>query len=114
MNNLTIGLFEQQVDEMSVDPGFDAFNASGNDRRAEATAEPAVERRRGAHNAEARSAEHEARGLINVIGLLSRCLDLGRGTEMERLSWVSQVEEAELQLERLYAAGLSRGFLPQP
>jgi hypothetical protein len=114
MNNLIIGLIEQQAEDMLVDPTFDAFNDSGNDRPAESSTNPdrpAVERQRGAHGAEARSVEHEARGLINAIGLLSRCLDRGAGTEMERVSWFRQIPEAEARLEKLYAAGLSRRFL---
>ena len=54
--------------------------------------------------------EHEARGLLNLITLLSRCLrDAGGNAEHAR--WQAEVDEAKARLERLYEAGLSRTFL---
>lgn len=60
--------------------------------------------------------EHEARGLLNLVTLLSRCLQGGDGggSADERQAWRTEVAEANERLEGLYAAGLSRTFLTAP
>ena len=55
--------------------------------------------------------EHQARGLLNLIALVSRCLD--DGTEAERAAWRAQVAEASERLEMLYRAGLRRTFMSE-
>jgi hypothetical protein len=57
-----------------------------------------------------RSAEHEARGLLNAMGLLTRCLAAVPATADERLGWQREICESHERLERLYAAGLDRNF----
>jgi len=56
------------------------------------------------------SAEHEARGLLNLITLVERCAR-GTGAAPHAARWAREAEEAREQLERLYAAGLPRGFM---
>ena len=56
------------------------------------------------------SAEHEARGLLNAVVLLRRCLAVVPATEGERSDWLREIREAGERLEQLYAAGLDRGF----
>ena len=58
----------------------------------------------------ARSAEHEARGLLNAIGLLTRCLEVVPSTPDERAEWQREIRDAGERLEQLYAAGLDRNF----
>ena len=58
----------------------------------------------------ARSAEHEARGLLNAIVLLTRCVATVPATEQERAEWGREICWSNEQLERLYAAGLDRNF----
>ena len=60
-------------------------------------------------------AECEARGLLNLIALATRCLANGsnaRTDESER--WRAEVEHAQARLEALYASGLPRDFLTNP
>ena len=57
-----------------------------------------------------RHVEHEARGLLNAIGLLQHCLAGVVATEAERQGWTREINEARQQLERLYAEGLDRNF----
>lgn len=54
--------------------------------------------------------EHEARGLLNLIGLLSKCLGAGWGSQSERLEWRMQVADAELRLDEICQAGVPRNF----
>lgn len=58
--------------------------------------------------------EHRARGLLNLIALLSRCLAGGSGSPAERGEWRNEIDEASERLEALYDAGLPRTFLPGP
>ena len=56
--------------------------------------------------------EFEARGLLNLIGFVTRCLDGGAGaTHEERQRWRRQIENSNARLESLYEAGLPRDFL---
>ena len=55
--------------------------------------------------------EHRARGLLNLITLLTRCLESGGGSQAERLEWRRQTAEAADRLEMLYQSGLPRTFL---
>ena len=57
-----------------------------------------------------RHVEHEARGLLNAVGLLNRCLAIAVATEFERSEWTREVREAQQRLEELYAEGLDRNF----
>src|SRR4051812_34530752 len=57
-----------------------------------------------------RHVEHEARGLLNAIGLLDRCLATVVATESERLGWSRELRESQQRLEQLYAEGLDRNF----
>ena len=54
--------------------------------------------------------EHEARGLLNLIGLLSKCLAAGWGSQSERLEWRVQVADAERRLDEICQAGVPRNF----
>ena len=58
----------------------------------------------------AKSPEHEARGLLNAIGLLTRCLEAVPATEDERLGWEREIRSSRERLECLYTAGLDRNF----
>jgi hypothetical protein len=58
--------------------------------------------------------EHRARGLLNLIALLSRCLGSGSGSPGERGEWRTEIDEATERLEALYHSGLPRTFLPGP
>ena len=58
--------------------------------------------------------EYEARGLLNLVTLLSRCLQDGAVSAAERRGWRAEVWEANERLEALYLAGLSRTFLTDP
>ena len=51
--------------------------------------------------------EHEARGLLNLVGLLSHCLRNAIATDDERRQWRREVEEAAERLESLRRAGVS-------
>ena len=51
--------------------------------------------------------EHEARGLLNLVGLLSHCLRNAVATQDERRQWRREVEEAAERLESLRRAGVS-------
>jgi hypothetical protein len=55
--------------------------------------------------------EHAARGLLNLVALLTRCVEGGGGSQAERLEWRRQVADARARLEALYQSGLSRTFL---
>ena len=55
--------------------------------------------------------EHEARGLLNLVALVSRCLADGAATPDERRQWLGELEKANERLEVLYRSGLSREFL---
>src|SRR4051812_8235456 len=50
-----------------------------------------------------RHIEHEARGLLNAIGLLNRCLTSVVATEFERQGWSREIRESQQRLEQLYA-----------
>ena len=50
--------------------------------------------------------EHEARGLLNLVGLLSHCLRNAVGTDDERRQWRREVEEAAERLECFRRAGV--------
>lgn len=56
---------------------------------------------------------HAARGLLNLITLLSRCLDGGSGTAEDYRDWTQAVAAAQDQLEALYQSGLPRTFLQE-
>lgn len=55
--------------------------------------------------------ENEARGLLNVIVLVSHCLRIVVGTEDERRQWRAEIAAAAEQLERLRSAGTGQGVL---
>jgi hypothetical protein len=57
--------------------------------------------------------EHEARGLLNLIVIASRCLE-GSADAGEREAWHREIHAAREQLEGLCGAGLSRTFLKEP
>ena len=57
-----------------------------------------------------RHVEHEARGLLNAIGLLDRCLASVVATEFERQEWTREIQASRQRLEELYAEGLDRSF----
>jgi hypothetical protein len=57
-----------------------------------------------------RHLEHEARGLLNAIALLDRCLASVVATEFERQEWTREIHESRRRLEELYAKGLDRNF----
>jgi hypothetical protein len=56
------------------------------------------------------SAEHEARGLLNLINLIEHCTTAS-GAAAESVRWAQEAEGARGRLERLYAAGLPREFM---
>ena len=55
--------------------------------------------------------EHKARGLLNLVALLTRCAEVDGATDEDRREWRRQIDEANEVLEALYRAGLSRGFM---
>ena len=55
--------------------------------------------------------EHRARGLLNLIAMVSRCLQDGESTPDERRQWLEELGHANERLEALYSSGLSREFL---
>ena len=59
------------------------------------------------------AAEHEARGLLNVLALAARCRRSEAGAPGPK-RWERDEAEARAGLERLYAAGLPRDFLLAP
>jgi hypothetical protein len=62
------------------------------------------------HSVERIAAEHEARGLLNLIVLVERCVKNGVGAA-HAVQWARDAASAREQLERLYAGGLPRGFM---
>lgn len=66
---------------------------------------PGGERRRGD------DLEHRARGLLNLVALVSRLLRDEAATADERRQWLEDLDCAKERLEALYRAGLSREFL---
>ena len=57
--------------------------------------------------------EHEARGLLNLIAIASRCLERC-AEEGEREGWRREIDVARGQLEGLHRAGLPVDFPKQP
>ena len=57
--------------------------------------------------------EHEARGLLNLIAIASRCVDRA-ADESEQELWRREIDRARERLEGLYRAGLSRDFPKEP
>jgi hypothetical protein len=57
---------------------------------------------------------HDARELLNLVDMLTRCLQLPDITEAEWRQWPAEIADANRQLETLYAGGLSRDFLGVP
>ena len=55
--------------------------------------------------------EHRARGLLNLVAMVSRCLQDETATPDERREWLDEVAYANERLEALYRSGLSREFL---
>lgn len=55
--------------------------------------------------------EHQARGLLNLVAMVSRCLQDETATPGERRQWLDEVGHANERLEALYRSGLSREFL---
>src|SRR5688500_2894485 len=55
--------------------------------------------------------EHQARGLLNLVAMVSRCLQDETATPDERRQWLDEVGHANERLEALYRSGLSREFL---
>jgi hypothetical protein len=60
---------------------------------------------------DADSLEHKARGLLNLIAMVTRCAEGDGATAEDRRDWRRQIERANEQLETLYGAGLSRSFM---
>ena len=60
------------------------------------------------------AAEHKARGLLQLIELVTRCLECGAGTEKDVEPWARAVADAQEELAILYRAGLPRGFHHPP
>jgi hypothetical protein len=54
--------------------------------------------------------EHEARGLLNLITIASRCRE-ATADEGDRETWCREIRAARDQLEGLCRAGLRRNFL---
>ena len=88
--------------------------------RPETAPEPQAATRGGAqapHGAQAANVdvlEHQARGLLNLVALLSRCVEGGMGSPAERSQWADEVKDAKERLEALYESGLPRTFLSAP
>jgi hypothetical protein len=59
---------------------------------------------------ERQAAEHEARGLLNLVALADR-LRTEAATAEEASAWAQVNADARGRLERLYAAGLPRNFM---
>jgi hypothetical protein len=57
------------------------------------------------------AAEHEARGLLNVLALATRCVESGACGAGGPQEWVRDKADALERLERLYDEGLPRDFL---
>ena len=57
--------------------------------------------------------EHEARGVLNLVVIASRCAERS-ADEGEREQWRGEVDRAWGRLERLYEAGLPRDFPKEP
>jgi len=55
--------------------------------------------------------EHKARGLLNLIALVTRCAGAEGATPADRRDWRRQLDDANEQLEAFYLAGLSRTFM---
>ena len=51
------------------------------------------------------AAEHEVRGLLNLVQLVSYCLRNCAATRLQRAQWRREVEWATRRLRRLHAAG---------
>ena len=81
--------------------------------RATATPPPAGEQGR-SWTVERVAAEHEARGLLNVLVLVARCLEPDVGPPPMGQQWERDRAQAQERLEQLYAAGLPRDFLLAP
>ena len=58
--------------------------------------------------------EHKARGLLNLVAMVSRCLEDETATPAEREQWREEIRQAGEKLEALYRGGLSRTFLTKP
>ena len=56
--------------------------------------------------------EHEARGLLNLVAIASRC-EQRSADEGEREQWRREISKARGRLEGLYLAGLPRDFLKE-
>jgi hypothetical protein len=72
---------------------------------------PAVRGQRPPRRLDADALEHKARGLLNLIAVVTRCAQGGGATADERREWQRQIDDATAQLEAFYAAGLSRSFM---
>ena len=57
------------------------------------------------------AAEHEARGLLNVVVLVERCIESDASKGAGPHQWRRERADALERLERLYARGLPRDFL---
>ena len=57
------------------------------------------------------AAEHEVRGLLNLVQLASYCLRNCPATGRQRGQWRREVERATDRLRRLHAAGWCPGLL---
>ena len=55
--------------------------------------------------------EHQARGLLNLIALASRCAATAGAGDDQRRAWRLEIDDANQRLEALYRAGLSRNFM---
>jgi hypothetical protein len=55
---------------------------------------------------EGAATEHRARGLLNLVSLLSHCLRDAAATEDHRRQWRREIEEAARSLESLHRAGM--------
>ena len=64
----------------------------------------------GVRSIERIAAEHEARGLLNLIVLVTRCLESGGLPGRKAEQFVAARAEADERLDRLYNAGLPRDF----
>jgi hypothetical protein len=58
--------------------------------------------------------EYEARGLLNLVCFVSRCLNDSGCSQDERIRWREELDRANARLEALYRAGLPRDFLTNP
>lgn len=78
------------------------YKAESNDMR---FAPPATARSMGQE-----PTEHEARGLLNLVALLSHCLLKTGATDDEKFQWRREVNEAKHRLQQLQELGLRRAF----